>query len=937
MKDLFFFLTLAFATLSGRAYVTIPSDSSVRVGKLANGLTYYIKHNNFPENHVDFFLAQRVGSLQEEESQRGLAHFLEHMCFNGTKHFPGNSIIDYLESVGVKFGANLNAYTSTDETVYNICNVPSNRREVLDSCFLILSDWSHNLLLREKDIDEERGVIEGEWRQRTRAYNRMLEKAAPRLYQGVAYGERMPIGLMSVVKNFKYKELRDYYRKWYHPSHQAVIVVGDIDPDYAVAKINQLFGKIKNPKNAAPVEPVAVPDNEEIIAVVENDSEQTSTSVRVMFKHDGLSEGDMKTTKFMENEYLKSVVSSMLNSRFGDVVLEQDAPFTKVRVMNRDYFISKTKQALQFIAMSKDGKVDECVRWVAREVSRATRHGFTPGEFKRARLKFEASLDKMYRERDKYSNTSYARDFVRVFEDGEPYPAISTYHRLMKKVVKDITLDRVNEYLNSLIAPGDKNVVLAAFCSGKSEKLPTEQRLVEAFHEGRAEQVTAYVDTLKVEQLLLDVPVKGRIVSELEMPQFDARILTLGNGVKVYLKKTDLNDNEIVIAGSAPGGLSQNYQVALAPSFKAINAVMDASGYGHFSCNELKKVLAGKNVKMKTFVSKTEEGFQGSATPQDIETAFQLLYLKLTSPRKDVQSFNSYLSSCRTRLENQNADPKFEFADSIFSSVFAKHPLGGEHLTIDEIDRVDYDLILETYKDRFCDVSDMNVFIVGNFNIDSMKALVEKYIASLPSVGRVETAKDINYRLFGSTMTREWSRKMENPQDKVYFFWTAPAVFNLKNSLVAKIAGQVMSAKFLKEIREVRGWTYHVDSHCSVVVGQNGQDEPVVFMPLNVTVTAGKAQETCRLIENMMAGVAQLGVDDEQLNKVKQYLVKVHGEDIKDNSYWMVILKNYAKYGMDFNNDYLAVLNGIVKSDVQQFIERLLNNGRQLKLVMTAE
>ncbi len=929
-------LTLGMTALAGAAYETIPFDASVVTGKLSNGLTYYVKKNNTPEHHADFFIAQKVGSVQEEENQRGLAHFLEHMCFNGTKHFPGNSLINYLESIGVKFGANLNAYTSTDETVYNISNVPTNRQSALDSCFLVLSDWSHALLLKNKDIDAERGVIEGEWRMRSGAYNRMLEKAAPILYPGSIYGHRMPIGLMSVVKNFKYKELKNYYKKWYHPSNQAIIVVGDIDTDYAVAKIKELFGNIKNPKTIAPVVSVPVPDNEELIVTVQTDNEQTVSNVRVMFKHDDIAADEMRTTKYMENDYLKSVVSSMLTARFADLKLEPDAPFTHVSVMDRKYMISKTKQALQFMGISKPGQVDQCVQWISRELKRATRFGFTESEYMRARLKFEASLDKLYRERDKYSNTKYARSLVRVFEDGEPCADIETYCNMMLKVIAGINVEHVNRYLNSIVSPTDRNVVLAAFCSNKAP-LPTEQSLIEAFHAGRNEQVTAYVDSVQSNELLLTEPQSGKIVSETDIPQFDAKLLTLSNGIKVYLKKTELNNNEIVLAGNSPGGLSQSYTIQNAPSYKAFNSIMALSGYGQFSSNDLKKVLAGKNVTMRTFVSKTEEGFQGSTTPQDAETAFKLLYLKLTSPQKDQKAFNNYLDNNRTRLEHQNADPKYEFADSIFATVFQKHPLGGENLSKEDIDKVDYNTILNCYKDRFSDMGDMNVYIVGNFDDDSIRTYIKKYIASLPSSGRIEKPKDINYRLFGTNIERHWTRKMENPQDKNYFFWTANSDYDLKHVLIAKITGQIMQSIFMKEIREERGWTYHVDSHCSVVTDQNGDDAPVIFMPLNVTVKQGKAQETHDLIEQLMREVAQKGVKEEQLKKVKEYVKKVYTEDREDNSYWMVMLRTFAKHQLNFDKDYLNILDSITTNDIQQFVDHLLTHGHKLKLIMTAE
>ena len=641
------------------AYDKVPVDPTVRTGTLPNGLTYFVKHNNYPEHRADFFIAQRVGSLQEKESQRGLAHFLEHMCFNGTKHFPGNSLISYMESIGVKFGANLNAYTSTDETVYNISNVPTERRSALDSCFLVLADWGHNLTLDGKEIDKERGVIEGEWRMRTGANYRLLEKSGPQLYPGNLYGERMPIGLMSVVKNFKHKELRNYYKQWYHPANQCIIVVGDIDPDYAVSKIVELFANVKSPKNFTPVEQVVVPDNEQIISCIETDREQNLLSVRLLFKHDGLDGDDKSTTLYFQDEYIKRMISSMLNSRLSDLAHQPDAPFTTVHATDRSYMLAKSRDAFQLIGVSKSGKASETMQWMAREVERAMRHGFTQGELRRARLNYESALDKMYRERDKYSNTAYCRDFVRAYLEGEPIPSIETQNDIMRKIMNDVTLEQINAYMPRLISTTERNVVLVTFApESEASTLPTRQGLIDAYRAGRAQQVEPYIDTLKTDHLLEAEPQAGSIVTQRTVPEFDAEEWTLSNGVKVLVKPTNIKAGEIIIAGAGPGGLSQNYNAADAASLKAINSVMALSGYGAFSSNDLKKVLAGKDAKMRTFVSKTEEGFQGSASRASLETAMQLLYLKLTSPQKDVNAFNAFLEQNRNRIAKSHCKSK---------------------------------------------------------------------------------------------------------------------------------------------------------------------------------------------------------------------------------------------------------------------------------------
>ena len=930
-------LAVVAQVLTLAAQEVVPIDPEVRTGTLSNGLTYYVRHNNYPRNRADFFIAQRVGSLQEKESQRGLAHFLEHMCFNGTKHFPGNTLVSYMESIGVKFGANLNAYTSTDETVYNISNVPTERQSALDSCFLVLADWGHDLTLDGKEIDAERGVIEGEWRMRTGANYRLLEKSGPTLYPDNLYGRRMPIGLMDVVKNFKHKELRNYYKQWYHPSNQCIIVVGDIDPDYAVAKIKEHFAGVKNPKNATAVERVDVPDNEEVISCVETDREQNITSVRLMFKHDDIAPALKGTTLYFENEYLTRMVASMLGTRLSDLAQQADAPFTAVHVTDRSYMLAKSRDAFQLIATARSGKAATAMQWLAREVNRAMAHGFTEGELRRARLNYESALDKMYRERDKYSNTAYCRDYVRAFLEGEPVPSMETQYSIMRKIIAATTLEKVNSHMRNLVSDTERNVVLVTFApQSEQESLPTAGEQVEAFRAGRSVATEPYVDTLSADRLLPAEPVAGRIVAQEQVPEFGAERWTLSNGMTVLVKPTDIKPGEVVIAGAGPGGLSQNYNAAHAASLKAINSVMALSGYGQFTGSELKKVLAGKDVKMRTFVSKTEEGFQGASARADLETAMQLLYLKLTSPQKDVNAFNAFLEQNRNRLANQN-DPKFEFADSIFANVFCRHPLAAERLTLDEVDRVDYDKILDIYRDRFADVSDLTMYVIGDFDRDSLMMLTERYMASLPGAGRKEKAADIGYHTFRGDVKNYWTRHMETAQDKVYFFWTGDCPYNARNVLLAKIAGQVFTGIFREELREKRGWTYHVDTHCSVVTDQNGDDGPVTFMPLNVTVTAGKGAQTRDIIEQTIIDVATRGITTEQLDKVKKYYRKVYSEDVQDNTYWMSVMRTMTKNGVNLDAGYEQLLDSITPADVQDFVARYINTGNRLILLMEAE
>ena len=427
---------------------TIPLDPDVRIGKLDNGLTYYIRHNNWPEKRANFYIAQKVGSIQEEESQRGLAHFLEHMCFNGTKNFEGNEVMRYCESIGVQFGRDLNAYTSIDQTVYNISNVPTDRQSALDSCLLILHDWASELTLDPKEIDKERGVIHDEWRMRSSASGRMFERNLPKLYPGSKYGLRYPIGLMSVIDNFKPKELEDYYHKWYHPQNQGIIVVGDVDVDHVEAEIKKLFGDIKNPENAAPIVDEPVPDNAEPIVIIDKDKEQRTNMVEVMIKHDVFPDSLKNTMAYLVYGYVKGAAMSMLNNRYTEAALSADCPYVNVGASDGNYIFAKTKDAFDIGIMPKEmGKTADAVKAAFIEARRAAEFGFTATEYERYRQDYLSSLEKAYSNKDKRYNEQFYSQYLGHFLSNEPMPSIDYQYQTMKQLVPMIPVEAVNEVM----------------------------------------------------------------------------------------------------------------------------------------------------------------------------------------------------------------------------------------------------------------------------------------------------------------------------------------------------------------------------------------------------------------------------------------------------------------------------------------------------------
>lgn len=915
----------------------LPVDPNVRVGKLTNGLTYYIRHNNWPENRADFYIAQRVGSINEEESQRGLAHFLEHMCFNGTKNFPGDKLIHYLEGLGVKFGENLNAYTSVDETVYNICNVPTGRVSALDSCLLILHDWSHDLTLDPKEIDKERGVIHGEWRMRTGAQYRMLEKCAPILYPNSRYGQRLPIGLMSVVDHFKYKELTDYYHKWYYPANQGIIVVGDIDVDRTEQKIKEMFGSIPAPKNPAKRIYYPVPDNDTIICTVQKDKEQPTLSVELMFKHNAIPDSLKTTWNYLIQRYFEKAATSMLNSRFEELKKQPNAPFTDAGAYNDDYILAKTKEALDFSASCKDGQAEECVKALTREAFRAYKHGFTATEYNRFRANYQSAVESRFKNRDKETNNSFVNTYVKNFLDNEPRLSIEQYYQTFMKILPQLPLEAVNQVYRQMVSASDTNVVIVAFCPDKEGvKIPTEYSLVNAFHEAKKEDIKPYVDNVKTGPLLDKEPIAGKITKETVLPQFGAKIWTLSNGVQVYLKKTDFSKDEVRIIGVGPGGDSQ-YGNTNIPDLKMLNSVIDVTGTGKFTRTELQKALAGKQISVGTSVNIKSESVSVNTTPGDLRSAMQVMYLTITEPKRDDEAFNSLMVATKTELENSAVDPQTILSDSLQQTLYAHHPRS-KRLTADMLKQVSYDRILDMYKDRFKDVSDFKFFIIGNYNEDSVRLYTQQYIASLPAAGRIEKPKDTGLHFVKGQVQNFFDQKMETPQSTDFVMWQGNCPWTLKNELIADMTGQILTKIYLKEIREDKGWAYSAGSSGSLGPSSTGIGNPVFRIMGYCPVKPENSKDAMKVMVSEMSNLVTKGVDATQLNQVKEYMAKKAAEDFKNNGYWINVLANYAFYDMDENTDLVKTIQSITPKDIQDFVKTyVVNKANRVEVIMNPD
>ncbi|MBQ5495067.1 MAG: insulinase family protein, partial [Prevotella sp.] len=710
----------------------IPVDPAVRIGKLDNGLTYYIRHNEYPEHVANFYIAQRVGSINEDESQRGLAHFLEHMAFNGSEHFKGNGIIEFCRSLGVEFGSDLNAYTSIDQTVYRVCNVPTKRATALDSCLLILKDWSNGLALEPEEIDKERDVVHNEWRLGEGPSQRMLQRALPKTYPGSKYGERLPIGLMSVIDSFKPQTLRAYYQKWYRPDNQAIIVVGDVDVNHMEDKIKELFAGIKVDPNAPKVVPEAVPDNKEAIYVYEKDKEMQMANVWVMMKHEATKPEEKASMAYLVQDYAVSVISQMINQRLSEMTQDAACPFFQGFADDANYLLSRTKDCFELIGIPKEGKEMETLQVLYREAKRAREFGFTATEYERAKADYLSSLEKQYTNRDKRKNDEFGDAYRDHYLNNEPIPPLEVLYQTMQQIAPNIPVQAINQMLPQLITPTDSNLVVMIMAQDKEGKVhPTEKDMIAAVAAARAEKLEAYVDNVKDEPLL-DVATikKGKITKETENKTFGYKELTLSNGATVILKKTDFKDDEVQMQAFAKGGKSL-YGEADYTNLKVFDTAIGMSGLGNFSSTELQKALAGKNVNADLSLANTRQYLTAHSTPKDIETMFQMSYLYFTNVKKDDKQFQNLMTQLDMALKNKSLSPDAVFSDSVAATTYGHNPRFN-NIDVKDLKDINYDRILEIAKERFQNAAQFTFVISGNFDEQTIRPLIEQYIASLP-------------------------------------------------------------------------------------------------------------------------------------------------------------------------------------------------------------
>ena len=914
----------------------LPQDPTIRTGKLKNGMTYYLRHNAKEAGLADFYIAQKVGSIQEEPRQRGLAHFLEHMAFNGTTHFPGKGkqlgIVPWCETIGVKFGANLNAYTSVEQTVYNISAVPLKREGIADSCLLILHDWSHYLLLEDKEIDKERGVIQEEWRTRRagRAVQRLMEQAMPKVYKGTKYEDCMPIGSMDIVNNFPYKDLRDYYHKWYRPDLQAIIVVGDIDVDKMEKKIKKLFSKIPAPKNPAKREYYPVSDNEKMIVDIEKDKEQPIVLFHLYQKRDVTPDAEKNDEKYLRGDYIDNLIGTMINDRLAELRQQANPPYQSATGRASTFFLSRMKESFSLSVSCREDNILGGLIAAVGVTEQARQHGFTQAELDRAKSLKLNHDERKFRERDDRRNSKYVSACVQHFLNSEPLLSMEQQVELTRRFDREVTLEEVNKAVRELIS--DQNQVAIMYAPDKEGLvLPTELQIENVITATQQLSYAPYVEAQVPEHLMTHLPKPGSIVSEKAFKHGFTE-WTLSNGMKVYVKKTDFAADAVSMRMQADGGTSVFGDEDI-PNFSLINSAITDAGVGQFDAMMLRRMLTGKSVRVQPSVSSRGQVITGGVSLKDMPTMFELAHLYFTQPRRDTVAFASLVNRSYAFLTNRNASPRVDYNDSIRAICYGHHPRL-EPVVQATLEKANYDRILQIYRHLYSDASNFKTVIIGNYDEQQLRQLVCQYLATLPSTYQHEQVnwKHVPQFVEGSKVS-VFRKKMTTPLANVSIIYSADVPFTPQSDLELDFLKRCLSVAYTDSVREEKGGTYGV----SIDFGLEKDDKPNATLHISYNADPQRYEELNPIIYQQLENIAKYGPVASSVDKVKKYLVKQYQQAAITNDYWSYVIWHELDDDADFDKDYCKMVEEMTAEKIQRMAQRLLDAKRCIEVTMLSE
>lgn len=863
----------------------MPIDPLVLVGTLDNGLRYYIRENQEPENRAELRLVVKAGSILEDDDQQGLAHLTEHMAFNGTTHFEKQELVNYLESIGMRFGPELNAGTGFDETTYML-TVPTDSIEAFETAFLILEDWAHGITFDPEEVNKERGVIVEEWRLGRGAGARMRDKQYPILFKDSRYAERLPIGQMEIIENFEPETLVRFYRDWYRPDLMAVVAVGDFDKDHVETLIKTHFSRLAPVDNPRPRLTYDIPDHVETLFAIATDPEASGSSVAVYFKQPLRSRG---TVGFYRQQLVERLYNSMFNQRLSELSLQADPPF--IFASSSQGIFVRSKEAYTLNTSVKDGGIPQGLETLLTEAERVGRHGFIESELERVKTNVLRSMERSFAEREKTSSRSYVSRYIGNFTNGSQIADIGYRYELYKRFVPEITLGEVNQLARQWISD-ENRVVMVNAPDKEGLETPTEQELSAVFEAAQSKEIEPYTETVGDEPLVPVLPEPGSIVSERIYEEVGVTEWELSNGVRVAMKPTDFKEDQIMFRAFSPGGLSLvDDEVYLAVSNSM--PIIGMSGLSSFNMIDLNKKLAGKVASAMASVGELEEGLSGSASPQDLETMFQLIYLNFTAPRADSTMFLSMQARMRAVIANRGANPMAAFSDTLQVTMTQYHPrapLVSEAM----VDVMDLQMSFELYKDRFADASDFTFVFVGNLDLSIMRPLVERYLGSLPSIDRIETWRDVGPKPPEGVIVKSVYKGME-PQSQSVFIFTGPFEDSRANRHAFQSMNSVLQIKLRERIREELGGTYNV--------GVNGSNTwrptPVYSISISYGCDPERVEELKKVVFKEIEKLKSNGPGEEDLNKVKESQRRTRETNLEQNSYWLSQLAFRYQKGQD--------------------------------------
>lgn len=903
-----------------------PVDPDIRIGKLNNGLTYFIRKNKEPEKRASFFIIQNVGAILENDDQNGLAHFLEHMAFNGTKHFPGKGIINSLEKHGVAFGRNINAYTGFDETVYNLSDVPVEAPGLIDSCLLVLNDWSHYLTLSDKEIDLERGVISEEWRTSKNANRRMIFEVIPVILKGSKYAERDIIGNIDVIKNFSYNTLRDYYHKWYRTDLQAIAVVGDINVDEVEDKIKTLFSSIPASVNPALRNPVEVPYHKETNYVLAQDKEAPQTSVSVVVLQKAVP-AEKRDLNYLRDSHVISLMNSMINTRINELLQKENPPFVSGSVSFGGYY-ARDYDAFSINATARKNEEGKALESIYSEAERAKRFGFMKGELDRAKAKMLSDFENRYKQKDKIDNDTHAEGMQDYFLTGEPLTSIDFDFDFLKQVIGSITPEETSARFKEVMLDENRTIVVQGLEETDIKHL-TEQEALDILSKVKNSQLTPFEEKALSSSLISEDLKGSKIINTVPLPQFDAVEWNLENKAKVIYRRADYEKDNVMLTAFSFGGISKLDDNLVLPG-NLISAITPMYGAGEYDNITLQKMLAGKKASITVGLSETAESVSGSSTPKDFETMMQLLYLRFAHPRFDTVAHNAIINRFAGMIGNMEKDPNKIKSDSISlitTGYNARTPL----LTKESISKISLEDVRKIYADRFNGADEFTFFIVGNIGKDTVMSMVEKYIGSLPAEGRNETWTDRKVEQPKGKITREISLPLTIPKSTVFISFAEGLKYNPYNYLGLDVIKGILDIVYTEKVREDKGGTYGV----SISLSEQKRPTQIGEGMITFDCDPARANELKAIIYQELDNIMKYGPSQVNLDKAVSNILKNREENKMHNSYWTSTLSSFYSYGINSNDpaNYENILKAYKIKDIKKIAVQMFKNPDVVDLI----